>query len=225
MEASFSHLEEGEKPSKKRRERVILKWRSVSWGNRASLMALVVKNLPANAGDIRDAASIPGLGRSPEREYGNPLQYSCLENPMDRGAWQSTVHRVTKSQTPWSYLACRCASWGSIKYINQVKGHNVKSLQWKLGLGIWSLSCLTLCDPMDYSLPGSSVHGIFQARVLEWIAISFSRGSSRPRDRTRVSRIVDRCFTVWATREVLYKNMLCYAMLSHFSRVRLCVTP
>ena len=62
--------------------------------------------------------------------------------------------------------------------------------------------CLTLCDPMDCSLPGSSVHGIFQAVVPEWIAISFSRGSSRPRDRTRVSHIVDRRFTVWATREV-----------------------
>ena len=56
-------------------------------------------------------------------------------------------------------------------------------------------SCPTLCDPMDCSLPGSSVHGIFQAIVLEWIAISFSRGSSQPRDRTRVSRIVDRRFT------------------------------
>ena len=61
-------------------------------------------------------------------------------------------------------------------------------------------SCLTLCDPKGCSLPGSSVHGIFQAIVLEWIAISFSRGSSQPRDRTLVSRIVDRCFTVWATR-------------------------
>ena len=53
-------------------------------------------------------------------------------------------------------------------------------------------SCLTLCNPMDCSLPGSSVHGIFQAVVLEWIAISFSRGSSQPRARTQVSRIVDR---------------------------------
>ena len=57
---------------------------------------------------------------------------------------------------------------------------------------------------MDYSLPGSSVHGIFQAIVLEWIAISFSRGSSQARDQTQVSRIVDRRFTVWATREVQY---------------------
>ena len=63
-------------------------------------------------------------------------------------------------------------------------------------------SCLTLCDPMDCSLPGSSVHGIFQARVLEWIAVSFSRRSSRPRDRTQVSHIVDGRFTIWTTSEV-----------------------
>ena len=62
-------------------------------------------------------------------------------------------------------------------------------------------SCPTLCDPMDCSLPGSSVHGIFQAIVLEWIATSFPRGSSQPRDWTQVSHIVDRHLTVWATRE------------------------
>ena len=60
----------------------------------------------------------------------------------------------------------------------------------------------TLCDPMDCSLQRFSVHGIFQARILEWSAISFSRGSSQPRDRTWVSRIVGRCFTIWAIREV-----------------------
>ena len=64
-------------------------------------------------------------------------------------------------------------------------------------------SCLTLCDPMDGNLPGSTVHGIFQARILEWAAISFSRGSSQPRDRTWISCIADRRFTVWATREAL----------------------
>ena len=62
--------------------------------------------------------------------------------------------------------------------------------------------CPTLCDPIGCSLSGSSVHGVFQAIVLEWIATSFSRGSSQPRARTRVSCIVDRCFTIWATREV-----------------------
>ena len=56
-------------------------------------------------------------------------------------------------------------------------------------------SCPTLCDPMDCSLPGSSIHGIFQARVLEWVAISFSRRSSQPRDRTHISRLAGRCFT------------------------------
>ena len=68
-------------------------------------------------------------------------------------------------------------------------------------------SCPTLCDPMDYSLPGYSVRGIFQARVLEWGAIAFSRGSSQPRNRTWVSHIVGRCFAVWATtREVLGRD-------------------
>ena len=71
-----------------------------------------------------------------------------------------------------------------------------KSLEFNNFYVIISQSCPTLCEPTDCSLPGSSVHGIFQAIVLEWIAISFSSGSSRPRDRTRVSRIVDRCFTV-----------------------------
>ena len=62
-------------------------------------MALVVKNLPANVRDIRDAGFIPVLGRSPGEGNGNPLQYSCLENPMDRGAWEAIVHGVAKSRT------------------------------------------------------------------------------------------------------------------------------
>ena len=64
--------------------------------------------------------------------------------------------------------------------------------------------CLTLCDPIDYSLPGSSVHGILQARKLEWVAIPFYRGSSQPRDGTQVSYIGGRFFTVCAIREAPY---------------------
>ena len=60
-------------------------------------MALVVKNLSANAGDIKDTGSVPGLGRSPGGEHGTPLQYFCLENPMDREAWWATVYRITES--------------------------------------------------------------------------------------------------------------------------------
>ena len=65
----------------------------------ASLVALEVKNPPTNAGEIRDFNSIPGWGRSPEERNGYPLQYSCLENPTDRGAWQVMVRRVTESDT------------------------------------------------------------------------------------------------------------------------------
>ena len=65
----------------------------------------MVKNLPASAGDIRTAGSVPGLGRSPGGGHGDPLQYSCLESPMDRGAWQATVHRVMKSQTRLKQLS------------------------------------------------------------------------------------------------------------------------
>ena len=71
----------------------------------ASQMALVVKNPPANAGDLRDVHLIPGLGRSLGEGHGNPFQYSCLENLMDRGTWQATVHRVTQSQTQLKWLS------------------------------------------------------------------------------------------------------------------------
>ena len=105
---------------------------------------------------------------------------------MDREAWSAAIHGVAKSQTQLS-------DWTELNWTEVTQ------------------SCPTLCDPMDYSLPGSSVHGIFHARVLEWNAISFSRGSSWPRDRTQVSHIVDRWLTVWATREVL--NWLTNALL------------
>ena len=70
---------------------------------RASQMML--KNLPANAGDLRDAGSIPGSGRSPGRGQDNSLWYSCLESPMDRGAWRAMVHGVTESQTRLKQLS------------------------------------------------------------------------------------------------------------------------
>ena len=65
----------------------------------------MVKNPPANIGDLRDTGSFPGSGRSPGGGLGNPLQYSCLENPMDRGAWQATVPWVAESQTELKQLS------------------------------------------------------------------------------------------------------------------------
>ena len=81
---------------------------------KASQVTLVVNNSPANAGDIRDTNLIPGLGRSPGGRHGHPLQYSCLENPMDRGAWRATVHGVTKSQTWLKQLSIQNNDNGNI---------------------------------------------------------------------------------------------------------------
>ena len=84
----------------------------------ASQGVLVVKNPPTNAGDIRDIGLIPGLGRSPRGGHGNPLQYSCLENPMDRGAWRAMVHGVAKSQTRQKQLKQAC-TYQELAYLDQ----------------------------------------------------------------------------------------------------------
>ena len=83
-------------------------------------------------------------------------------------------------------------------------------------------SCLTLCDPMDYSPPGSSVPEVLQARILEWVAISFSRGSSQPRDQTWVSCTAGQLFTLWATREAYGINLNPSNSLSHMLPLRVC---
>ena len=77
----------------------------------ASLVAHIVKNPPANAGDARDMGSIPGSGRPPREGNGNPLQDSCLDKPMDKGAWQSTVHGVAQSRPRLKQLStCTCVN-------------------------------------------------------------------------------------------------------------------
>ena len=153
----------------------------------------MVKNPPTNSGDGRGMGLIPGLGQSPGRGHGNPLQYSCLGNPMDRGTWWAAVHWVTKELDTTERL-------NNKKRINkshsQLRGcTKTGSLAFACGLSFAQL-CLTLCDPVDCSPPCSSVHGIPQARILEWIAISFSRVSSQSRDQTTVSRMAGRHFTI-----------------------------
>ena len=90
---------------------------------RASQVVLVVKNSPANEEDIRDAGLILGLGRSPGRGYSNPLQYSFLENPMNRWVWQAMIHRVSKSQTRLKRLIMHAAC---------IMPHLVSSKDWYL---------------------------------------------------------------------------------------------
>ena len=76
---------------------------------------LVLKNPPANAGDVRGAGSILGSGRAPGEGHGSPLQYSCLENPTDGGAWRATVHRVAKSRTRLSDFASQRLGHSSLE--------------------------------------------------------------------------------------------------------------
>ena len=143
-----------------------------------------------NAGDL---GSIPGSGRSPGKGNGNLLQYYCLENPMDRGAWKATVHGIAKSQTrlsDFTSLTNKASGGEGIPVeLFQIQKDNAVKVQ-------VAQSCQTPWDPMDCSPPGSSVHEILKARTLECVAVPFSRGSSRPRDLTRVSCSAGRLFTI-----------------------------
>ena len=114
------------------------------------------KESACNAGD---AGSTPGSGRSPGGGNGNPLQYSCLEKPMDWEAWRATVHRVSKSQTQLKQLSMHTHTTAAA-----AAAAAAKALQ----------SCPTLCDPRDGSPPGSPIPGTLQARTPEWVVISFS---------------------------------------------------
>ena len=107
--------------------------------------------------------------------------------------------------TPWASLSGWRSFWKSSFFHSAntaVLGPGWK--KWKCS----SLSLVWLCDAIDGSPPGSSVHGILQARILEWVAIPFSRGSSPPRDQTQASCTASRLFTVWATGEALYRSDL-----------------
>ena len=100
-----------------------------------------------------------------------------------------------------------------MKFLLKIKS---KITIWVTEWVIVTQSCLTLCNPMDYSLPDSSVHGIFQSRILEWVATPFSRETSQPRDQAQVLHIAGRLFTTWATGAALnYQN--CHTIQqSHF---------
>ena len=159
-------------------------------------MALVVKNLPTNAGDARDVGSTHELGRSPGVGNGTPLQYSCLGNPMDRGSWRAAVHGVAESQT---WLSTHAGMLQNTRFAERdcvlfkVLHCKIKNVLFILCVFVWKVL-------------ETSVHGILQARILEWVAISSSRESSWPRDGSPVSRVscIGRQILYhWATWEAL----------------------
>ena len=120
-----------------------------------------------------------------------------------------SLSRARLLATPWTsaYQASPSMGFSRQEYWSGVPLPSAKCYLEKHILSMCVLvaqSCLALCNPMDWGPPGSSVHGILQARILEWVAISFSRGPSRPRDRTQVSCITGGFFTVWVTREALF---------------------
>ena len=181
----------------------------------ASYVALVVKNPPANAGDARDVGSIPGSGKSLGGGNGTTLQYFCQENFMGRGAWQATVHGATKSWIQLSTYAhmctCVCILFQVLFHYRLLHAIEYSSLCYTVGPSylfyIWSevlvaQLCPTLWFPMGCSLSGSYAHGTLQAKILQWVAIPFSKRSSWPRNQTLVSCIAGRFFTVWATRYI-----------------------
>ena len=194
---------------------------------------MVTRGLPAtlslHSSDKKSPrrAFLPSFfGKSPEPSL--RLNLSCSPIPEAIVAAQQVVYTGWSSRvmSPPLVLGVRqtkwAESWGWVNVQNKIKvqfpqeqgmdAGQTDRRKWSTNMccnvnqknqSEVTQSCLTLCSPMDCGPPGSSVHGIFQARVLEWVAISFSRRSSQPRNRTQVSHIVGRCFTVWATREVL----------------------
>ena len=141
-------------------------------------MALIVKNPPANTGEARDRPGFPPLGQ---------------EDPLEEE--MTTRSSIFASKIPWMEEPGGLQSTGSQRVGHEWETHKVTVTERA------TQSCPTLCDPMDCSPPGSSIHGVSQAGVLEWVAIPFSRASSQPRDWTWVSHTAGRFFTIWATRE------------------------
>ena len=201
------------------------------------------KESACSAGDL---GSIPGSGRSRGEGNSNPLQDSCLENPMDRRAWQAiqpmgsqrvrhdgetftfqkhTIYQlITPPQqfltTAHLFVLLYPHLWNKFNLNFHIHSKTESCLflkpyfphhrvlvyrgEKKVKVPV-TQSCPTqLCNPINCSLPGSSVHGIHQARILEWVAIPFSRGCSGPRGQIPVSHTAGRFFTIWATREDWY---------------------
>ena len=146
-----------------------------------------------NEGDL---VLIPELGRSLGGGHDNTLQCFCLENPQEQ--------RSLEGFSPWGCKESDTTGWLSTQHTQIFRSTIIGSRGECVILlfsCVWLFATLTLCNPMDCSLPGSFVHEISQARILEWVAISFSRGSSWSRDWTQVSCIARWILYHWVTRK------------------------
>jgi len=158
------------------------------------------------------------------RELGKDKRYYYLCS--SNYGWKVRIQIIKKKKTFCGVLnVCLYIIWRNIKLAlsrlwkfvcilqSLQQPENKFNSYWILIYGygcvyMWSVnvtqSCLTLCDPMNYSLPGPTVHEILQTRIIEWVAIPFSRGSSQPRDQPQFSGITGGFFTIWATREYIH---------------------
>ena len=151
---------------------------------KGSQVVLVVKKLLASAGDMRTMGSVPWLGRSPGGGHGSPLQYSCLENPMDRGAWQATVHGVAKSQTRLSH-----------------KAHYLFGYFWSQ---LWDTGSLLHHEGSFIEMCRLSSLGTWAQQLwhVGLVALRLLRSQFPTRDQTHVSCIARQIFNHWTTRNV-----------------------
>ena len=170
---------------------------------------------------VRSRASLPSVLLLTSKRMSDPCCSCCclITSFVSDSVWPHIAHHIAhqvplsmefSKQEYWSGLPCSppgdlsspgIKPWSSALQATYLPLSHQGSLSGPWKESEVAQSCPTLCDPVDCSLPSSSVHGILQARILEWVTISFSRGSSQHRDRTRVSRIGGRCFNLWATRE------------------------
>ena len=123
------------------------------------------------------------------------------ENPAVWGPLKTSKPAISGGAQGPGLLTSFFCCWLHLQGEAVLPGNQPHVLKSKSSICLVAQSCLTLYDPMDCSLPYSSVHGILQARMLEWVALSFCRESSRPRDQTLVSFTASKFFTVWVTRE------------------------
>ena len=151
-------------------------------------------------------------------DWVNTLQaHVWLCKLMDCSPWGSSVHGIQARIPEWVTISSSRGSsqpqdWACISCIGRQILYRCAT--WEAQVNVWVVSvvqlCLTLCDPVDCGPPGPSVHGILQARLLEWIVIPFARGSFWPRDQTRVSFTAGRFFTVWAAGKPRYNENILF---------------